>query len=303
MNRVFILDNYGVKAATGSLVQDDDLTLAANTLADKNLVFTDKNCNVVIDGDPYTEAGGFGIQYLNDGAVECIPDIRNVHLETKAVVAAVAKVAAYTLGGLAGALAYGDQIFLQYHDLSKDPYDKDRTILFPYTLTTLDDLTTAANATYWLKRLVAAWNAKHSAVATLAYTSAYVFTATAVVAGIDFRFSSGGVFPTCTESITTQVVFPQGSAELMQKLYKEYNSIRGDYNGHTRQNTTMFTQNNPINTTKSYTEYVLTFDKMTNTHPLGSKTSPVTRTIHICIVSNASNAAAMKTVLDLICLK
>ena len=67
---------------------------------------------------------------------------------------------------------------------------KDRTILFPYTLTTLDDLTTASSASYWLKRLIAAWNAKHSAIATLAYTSAYVFTATATVAGIDFRFSS-----------------------------------------------------------------------------------------------------------------
>ena len=302
MNRVFVLADYGMSVTT-DLVQDDDLTLVANTLADKNLVFTDKNCNVVVDGNPYTEVEGFGIQYNLNGNFESIVDIREAHLEIKQPVSAVAKVAAYTLGGNSAALAYGDQIFLEYHDLSKDPYDMTRKVLFPYTLTTSDDLTTASNSNYWLKRLVAAWNAKHSAIATLAYTSAYVFTATAIAAGIDFRFSSGGVLPLCTESITTQVVFPQGTAELIQKLYDEYNSVRGDHKYFTKQNQAMYSQVSPVDTTKSYREYVITFWKMTNSHPLGSNTTPVERTIHICIPSDASNLATIDAVIKLICLK
>ena len=289
MNRVFVCSQYGFKTNGTTPIAENgaDLTLAANTLNDKNLIFTNRDCNLSFDGT-YDPKEGFGISYRYNGLNESIVEIKNATYVKRPIIAAVAKIATYTFAAPIETLAYGDTISLELHILSADPWDKDRRISFPYVLTTADDLTTYANANHWIKRMMAAFVAAHPGIVTITTSSAYVFVATSAVAGQDFTFSSGGVLPKITEVIGTANVYPQGTSAQIQKLYDEYNSVRGDNVTHTKQDSSLYSVPSPVVSGTNYLEYVITFRKLTETHPLGAKTHSVERTIHICIPENGA---------------
>lgn len=285
MNRVFVCSQYGFKPdGTTAIADGADLTLAANTLNEANLIITDRDCVKSYGGslDPL----GFGIAYRHNGLTESISLIKDATYVKRPILAAVAKIATFTFTAPNRTLVYGDVIPLEFHYTGRDPWDKDRRISFVYTLTTADNLTTFSNAGYWLKRMGAAFLAAHPGLVTLTYSSDYVFVATSVTAGQDFTFSSGGVLPKLTEAIGTNNRVAQGTSEQIQKLYAEYNSVRGDNLTHTKQDSAMYSTPSPVIAGTNYIEYVITFRKLTETHPLGAKTTSVERTLHICIPEN-----------------
>jgi hypothetical protein len=283
MDRVFVCSQYGFKVDGTTPISDNvDLTLVANTLNDKNLIITNGDCNKSFAGT-YDPKIGFGIAYRFKNKNEAIETIKNASYVKLPIIAAVAQASTHTFTAPVNTLAVGQTIAIECHVMSDDIWDKDRRISFPYILTTADNLTTYSNADYWLKRLISQFNAKHSDLVTLTASSAYVFTAAVTVAGVSVNFSSGGVLPQIATVFGTPATKSQGSSAEIQKLYDEYNSVRGDGVTHTKQDSDLYNLPSPVVEGTNYIQYVITFDKLTSTHPLGTKTTAVTRKIHICI--------------------
>lgn len=305
MNKFLVLSDYATKPAGTVIATDADITLAANELKDGSGAFIDMASVVsVASTEPRV-----GFTYKNiKGKLEGLIMIEKpVDVVKIAPVTAVKKVGVWTLAGNIEALEVGQTIMLMVTDLTKDVYDPKRNIAFEYTLTTLDNLTTASNASYYVERMASSFNAKHSDFGTMLHvgTDEGKFQITPVEV-IDFTVSSGGIFPYLTETpggtgTAVSYVAPIGTAAQIEEQELWYSTERGNTNATTKQNTKNYVVPSAVIAGKTYIQYVMTWKHLTTEHSLGQGTHPVLRTLVLAIPSDATNGvtgATLDTAMD-----
>lgn len=300
MNKFLVLKDYASKPAGTAIATNQDMTLAANELMNASGAF------IGFDSQLKTSVAGNKLAFMyknikgvSEGLIVIEKPVSVIRITP---VSAVKKVGVWTLSDNVEALAVGQTFTLIITDLTKDVYDPKRNISYSYTLTTLDNLTTASNASYYIKRMATDFNAKHSAFGTMAYVSAETFQITPV-ATIDFTVSSGGIFPTVVETpggtgTAVAYVAPIGTASQIEAEEKWYSTERGNSNNGSLQTSDLYTVGSAVIEGKTYVQYVMTWSSLSTEHPLGAGTTAVHRTLVLAIPSDATNIATLNTAMD-----
>ena len=301
MNKFLVLSDYATKPTGAVIATGQDITLADNELKDGSGAFI--NMASVVSVASTEPRVGFTYKNIKGKLEGLIMIEKPVDVVKITPVTAVKKVGVWTLAGNIEALEVGQTIMLMVTDLTKDVYDPKRNIVFEYTLTTLDNLTTASNASYYVKRMASCFNARHSDFGTMAHvgTDEGKFKITPVEV-IDFTVSSGGIFPYLTETAGTgaavSYVAPIGTAAQIEEQELWYSTERGNTNVITKQNTKNYVVPSAVIAGKTYIQYVMTWKHLTTEHSLGQGTHPVLRTLVLAIPSDATNKAKLDTAMD-----
>lgn len=302
MNKFLVLSDYATKPTDAVIAANADITLAANELKDASGAFINMASAVTVDS---TEPR-VGFTYKNikgklEGLIMIEKPVEVIKIEP---VTAVKKVGVWKLAGNIEALEVGQTIMLMITNLTKDIYDPKRNIAFEYTLTTLDNLTTASNASYYVKRMASYFNAKHSDFGTMAHvgTDEGKFKITPVEV-IDFTVSSGGIFPYLIETASgtdgaVEYVAPIGTAAQIEEQELWYSTERGNTNAITKQNTKNYVVPSAVIAGKTYIQYVMSWKHLTTEHSLGQGTHPVLRTLVLAIPSDATNQETLDAAMD-----
>lgn len=302
MNKFLVLSDYATKPAGTVIATDADITLAANELKDGSGAFI--NMASVVSVASTEPRVGFTYKNIKGKLEGLIMIEKPVNVVKIAPATAVKKVGIWTLAGNLEALKIGDYITMVITDLTKDPYDQTRNINFTYILTDLDNLTTPGHASYYTKRIAAAFNLQHGAFGTM---TASVDTSSDTIANtititpvdvIDFTLSIGGVFTYVTEGTGTAYVAPIGTAKQVMEQELWYSTERGNTNTITKQNTKNYVVPSAVIAGKTYIQYVMTWKHLTTEHSLGQGTHPVLRTLVLAIPSDATNKATLDTAMD-----
>lgn len=302
MNKYLVLKDYASKPAGTPIATGQDMTAVANVLMNASGGFVELNSKLAVAStEPRVAFMYRNIEGMPEGLIVIEKPVSVVKM---AVVAGVAKVGTWTLAGNLEALKVGDYITMLITDLTKDPYDQTRNITFTYILTDLDNLTTPGHASYYTKRIATAFNLQHGAFGTM---TASVDTSSDTIANtititpvdvIDFTLSTGGVFTYVTEGTGTAYVAPVGSAKQVMEQEHWYSTERGNTNATTKQNSLMYSTGSAVDLSKTYLQYVLTWQHLSIERPLGQGTTAVTRTLVLAIESDATNVATLETALE-----
>lgn len=300
MNKFLVLSDYATRPAGTAIAENADITLAANELKNASGAFINM-ASVVTVGSTEPRVG---FTYKNikgklEGLIMIEKPVEVIKIEP---VTAVKKVGVWKLAGNIEALEVGQTIMLMITNLTKDVYDPKRNIAFEYTLTTLDNLTTASNDSYYVKRMASYFNAKHSDFGTMSFVSEGKFKITPVEV-IDFTVSSGGIFPYLIESASgtdgaVTYVAPIGTAAQIEEQELWYSTERGNTNAITKQNIKNYVVPSAVIAGKNYIQYVMSWKHLTTEHSLGQGTHPVLRTLVLAIPSDATNQATLDTAMD-----